>query len=133
MDNLKVKVTLYKDHLCIETLRPKEKVESFIPAGDGRIGCVLHGTKGRLGISKEALEWLKKVPTSHDDIGDVDAWETDKGKYCFGWLGGVYSIKSQGVTGSRTYSAESIPHVEIPNDVPEGAKQYVDGDDHEDD
>jgi len=125
-ENLKVQLTVYKDILCIETLNPEEKMEDFVPAGDGRIGCVLIGTENRLGISEEAMEWLKKVPTSHDDIGDVDAWKTNDGRQCFSWLGGVLSIKGEGCTGSSKYNVNDIPHIQIPNDAPEGVKQAID-------
>ena len=41
MTKLKVKVTVYKQQLCIETVDLKNTDDDFVPCGDGRIGCVL--------------------------------------------------------------------------------------------
>ena len=123
MDEIRVKITLYKEILCIETIKPDED-KYFVPVGNGRIGCVLIGTDKRLGISKEALEWLKEIPKSHDDIGDVDCWISVRG-WCFGWLGGLCSIKNKGITGSRSYTIESLPHITVDNDVPEEAIGFI--------
>lgn len=124
---LRVKVTVYQDLLCIETVQPVDDDKNFVPAGNGRIGCVIMDTEGRLGLSEEALEWLRKVSKSGDDIGDVDAWIAGNGKGVFSWLGGMFCIKPlNGISGSSTYDIDAIPHVTIPNDVPEGAKASID-------
>lgn len=125
MPKLKVKIGVYKNVLVIDA-DPKP-TDFFVPAGGSKIGCVLMHTDKHLGISKEALEWLKKVPKSHDDIGDVDCFESVEG-WCFSWLGGVKSAKKlKGLTGSRTYSPEKLPHVTIENEVPDEAKKVIDG------
>jgi len=124
--SLKVKVTVYKNQLCIETVEPKKEDDDFVPAGDGRIGCVLINTEDKLGLSEEAVEFLRKTKQSRDDIGDVDTWKTNDGKGCFAWIGGMFSIKGDQAEGSRKHDVDAIPYVTIPNDTPDGAKVIID-------
>ena len=126
-NDLLVLVTVYKEILCIETLPKAEHDDSFIPAGNGKIGCILIDTKGKLGISAEAKTWLDKVPRSGDDIGDVDAFKSKKGG-CFGWLGGVFVLKdlTTNMSGSRNYDIDAIDFEAIPNDTPKEAKEVID-------
>lgn len=114
---IRVKVTVYKNVLVIDAVKPKHD-KNFVPAGGSRIGCVLMDTAKHLGISAEAKEWISKnVKNCHDDIGDIDSWQladANKG-YCFSWLGGIKSIKSVGIEGSRTFNIHALPHKTIPN------------------
>lgn len=123
----KVKLTVYKDVLVIETVEPEnENYPGWVPIGPGKIGCVLCNTKRGLGASQEALDWLGKVPRSRDAIGDVDWWACADGTKAFSWLGGVCSIKRRGAEGSRNYEVFKKDCVEIPNDVPEKAQKAID-------
>ena len=128
MENLKVKATEYKGILVFETLRPEEgQTEDFVPAGDGRIGCVLVDST-KLGVSPEAMELLKQVRRSGDDLGDPDVFKSGN-KVVFGWLGGVFAIKHPDhCEGSSTYDANLLERVcqTIENEPPQGAKEAID-------
>ena len=125
MTKLKVKVTVYKQQLCIETVDLKNTDDDFVPCGDGRIGCVLINTKNKLGLSEEAVVWLRNLKKSCDDIGDVDTFITGNGKGCFSSLGGMFSIKGDGATGSRTHDIDAIPYITITNDTPATAMRVI--------
>lgn len=125
--NLKVKVHAYRGMLIIETVDPdNDNYPGWTPCGGTRIGCVLANTRTALGISHEAMEFLKKVPRSRDDIGDVDWWKCNDGTYAFAWLGGQFSLKSPDSTGSRTYEVAPEHCVPIPNNPPLEAMDAVD-------
>ena len=125
-DKIKVRLTVYCDRLCIETQEPFfEETDYWHPINDARIGCVLENTKERLGASQEAIEWLRAVKRSGDAIGDVD-WSRTKNGAAFSWMGGVKHIASPGAEGSRTFEVMPDECVIIPNDVPEGAKDFID-------
>jgi len=132
------RITAYKDiivcELVAEASIPNEVVTTIDTPGN--IGQVIMNTKEHLGVSKEALELLKTVKKGHDSLGDVDWFSTMNGAaHAFGWIGGPYAIKDpKTCEASRQYVIGEF--VEIPNDVPEGAKQAIDagdtGDDEED-
>ncbi len=125
---LKVRVTAYKGLLVIDTEPPFERTETFIPRGGTQIGCTLLGTKDQLGISEEALVLLQTVRKSHDAIGDLMWWKAGD-QFCFGWIGGVKSLKDPSICeGDRDYGIHPGEYVTIPNDVPEGAKTAIDND-----
>jgi len=126
MENLKTKVTAHKGIIVIETKDPAAD-NDFIPAGGSRIGCVLINTKDRLGISGEALELLKKIPRSGDDIGEVDTFTSNKRGDVFTWLGPVCRLVDPvGASGSQTYDIGNIEFNIIPNEVPEKAAAAID-------
>lgn len=126
MENLKTKVTAHKGIIVIETKDPVADSD-FIPAGGSKIGCVLANTKDRLGISGEALELLKKIPRSGDDIGDVDSFTSDKSGDVFTWLGPACRlVDPASASGSRTYDIGNIEFNTIPNEVPKRAAAAID-------
>jgi hypothetical protein len=125
-DKLKVKVCAYKGYLVIEVLHPESPQENWHPIGPGRIGCVLADSKTMLGVSAEALEFLRKVPRSHDAIGDVDWWACDNGRKAFSWIGGVKAIFGSNAEGSRKFTMYPDDCIGIPNVVPEEARAYID-------
>jgi hypothetical protein len=123
---MKVKLTVHRDVLVIETVEPEnENYPGWVPVGPGKIGCVLCDTKRGLGASKEALNWLQRVQRSHDDIGDVDWFACDNGTKAFGWIGGLCSLKDRDAMGSRTFQVFPEDCTVIPNDVPEEAKKVI--------
>lgn len=125
--NVKVKITVHRDVLVIETQDiDNDDHPDWTPVGNGSLGCVLSNTKTWLGVSPEALEWLKTVPRSHDDIGDVDWFSTEKAGKCFAWLGGKKSLKTKNATGSQYYQVFPDDCILIPNDVPEEAIKIID-------
>ena len=123
--NLKVKVTAYKQNLIIETIDEKED-ENFFPVGGTRIGCTLIETDNLLGMSDEAVELLKTLKKSHDDIGDICAWKTDDNKNCFGWIGGFKKIVNIETAEGDNSGIADIKHVTIENDVPQEAQDVID-------
>lgn len=123
---MKVKLTVFSDVLVIETVEPEnENYPGWVPVGPGKIGCVLCDTKRGLGASQEALDWLKGVKRSHDDIGDVDWFAVNDGTKAFGWIGGLCSLKSRGCDGSRSFQVFPEDCTIIPNDVPDEAKKAI--------
>ena len=126
-DNIIVKVTCHKNRLVIKGPDENFVHANWVPLAPGLVGSMLRNTAEHLGVSEEALAWLKKVRRSRDAIGEVDWFEAQKGIHCFGWLGGLRAIFSDGAEGSRSYVVpEPGGYIVIPNDVPEGARKYID-------
>lgn len=127
IQNVKVKLTVWRDHLVIETQNPEDLTyPGWTPVGGTRIGCVIENTKVALGVSEDAFAWLEKVPKSRDAIGDVDWWACTDGMKAFAWLGGTKSIKSRECDGSHKYDVFPGDYVPIPNDPPKEAMVAVD-------
>ena len=127
MKNVKVKLFAYRNMLIIETVNPEDpNYPGWVPAGGTKIGCVIANTKTALGISEDALEWLKGVKRSRDDIGDVDWWACNDGTKVFAWMGGVYSIKSRDADGSRHHEVFPDDYVPVPNNPSQEAMDAVD-------
>jgi hypothetical protein len=132
MSDVLVKVTAYKDHLVLTAVmkHPDRKTPEWVPFGEGNIGCVLIDSKKNLGVSKEALELLKKIPPGRDDIGDVDWWKCNDGKYAFSWLGSTHSVKhikvNHELTGSRNYKVHEGQFQDIPNEPDPEAIAVID-------
>ena len=95
------------------------------PESGGQLGFVVDAAF--CDISPEAIDILKKIPKSHDDIGDVDVFKAEDGRVIFAWIGGPQSgiDPKAGVTGSSTYSPELLvpnPNVVAPYDF----KEFID-------
>ena len=121
-------VTAYKGKLVIELLATKSIPNEVTTSLDtlGVFGQVIENTKEHLGVSKEAMELLKKVKKGHDDLGDVDWFKANNDHYVFGWIGGPYAIVDpMKAEGSSTYVVPN-DYIEIENNVPDGAKAYLD-------
>lgn len=126
-DNVKVRLTVHRDVLVIETVSPDDaNYPGWVPVGPGKIGCIIMNTKVALGASEEALAWLRGVKRSRDDIGDVDWFACGDGNKAFGWLGGLYSVKNRQAEGSRSYEVFPDDCVRIANEPPVEAKAAVD-------
>ena len=125
---LHAKVTAHKGILVLELLAEKSIENEVVTTLDtpSTIGQVIMDTGAHLGVSAEALELLKGIKRGHDDLGDVDWFSASDGEAVFGWLGGPKRLcNPTKIEGSSSYSA-SLPHVLIPNDVPEGARECID-------
>ena len=123
---MKVKVTEYKNILIIETLKP-EKDKNFMPVTElGKVGSVLMDTEKHLGISEEALAFMRKLQVSGDDIGEVDAWQTTDGRGCFGWLGSLNRFVSPDATLSNS-GFGNIKFITIPNESNKQAIEAIEG------
>jgi hypothetical protein len=124
----KVRVTVYRENLVIETLPPFTQSETFIPNGDGRFGCVLLDTATNLGVSQEALDFMRKVPRGSDDVGDIMWWGAGTGESCFAWFGGPCAVKSnpKGLVTDRDFRSPVSDYTLIPNDTGSGAMEHLD-------
>lgn len=120
---MKVKVTEYKNYMVIETLEP-DKDDNFIPVGGNQIGCTLKDTEKYLGISEEALKFMKGLEISGDDIGEVGTWMS-KGKGYFSWIGPIKRLVGPNVTLSNT-GFQDVPFIKIRNDVSKEAREAID-------
>jgi hypothetical protein len=125
MNELKVKVTAYKQNIIIETIDRKED-KNFVPFGGSRFGCVLIETDKYLGMSEEAFKLLKTLKKSHDDIGDVTTWKTNDNKDCFAWIGNLKKIVNMEKAEGDKDGIIDIKHVTIENDVPPEAQKLID-------
>ena len=86
------------------------------PTGGQKIGCVVGNTKGQLEISQEALDLLKTLENSLDDIGDVDWWWCEGGTHAFAWLGPIFRIvKIADAEGARDTTIHPKHCTIIPN------------------
>jgi len=124
MKDLKVKVTAHKNYIIIEPLQFEEEKDKLYPVGNGRVGTVLIGTDKYLGMSKEAVENLKRIKKSSDAIGDVQAFTSVKGD-CFSWLGGMKAFFDVRKAEGDRDGIKDIAHVTIPNDVPDQAMAAI--------
>ncbi len=120
---MKVKVTKYRGVVVIETLKP-EADKDFVPVGSGKVGSVLTNTGKHLGISKEALAFMKKLSVSSDDIGEVDAWKAGD-RDCFGWLGPLDRPVGPNAELSNTGWA-NIAYIDIPNETSKRLTKKID-------
>lgn len=135
-DRLEMRVAVgeYRGYIVVEALKPEEKADVFYPAGGSRIGCVLLDTRKHLGISKRAYALMTQVRRGHDDLGDLDAFETrDKrtnkltGKWCFAWIGPVINcINSAEAETARDCDMYRLPHNTIRNYVRSEVKRLID-------
>lgn len=120
-------VTAYKNHIVVEYKTKKSNDIVTTPFDTGSLGYVVADV-GCVAISKEAHELLSHIKHSHDDIGDIDIFDLDKGGYAFGTLGGMYFIAN--VNEAEGSSSFVVPPLEdfqlIENNVPDGAKDAVD-------
>jgi hypothetical protein len=119
-------VTAYRGRIIVELKARKPIPGEVILGGNSQMGVhIIKDTAHNLGVSHEALELLKKVRRSPDANGELD-WSRDAdGKACFGWRGGDCLIVSpETCFGSSKFNVRSC--VDIPNQVPEGARRQLD-------
>lgn len=122
---MRTQVFAYKGHIGILS-DPKAEGLLNEPLKPGQLGFVVKASC--VDISPEALDLLKKVPGSSDDIGEVDAHKSNDGDAVFSWLGGPRkTFMPDQVTASNDYHPELLmtsPIVTIPEDF----IKYVDED-----
>lgn len=116
---MKVKVTEHRGFLAIEALEPEVAHPDWAPIGPGRIGCVVNNTKTSLGLSKEALAIISKLP-KRDSLGVLVWFSTSpKGESAaFGWMGGALCIIDPKEADMGRATSEHLGHwIDIPNDT----------------
>ena len=100
----KTKVIVYKDYLVIDSSLDSDGLINK-PDQPGQLGFVMDATM--VGFSAEAKKWLLHVQKSHDDIGSIDIFESDRPVFC--WMGGPKAVFARGhVEGSSTYDASLL-------------------------
>lgn len=125
------RVTAYKGHLVIELLTTKSIPGETAVSMDNpqRFGQVIMNTEKNLGVSQEAIEVMKTLKRGRDSLGAVDWFATstaDGPAHAFSWIGGQYAIVNpEDTETSRQW--EMGKYVTIPNDVPQGAIDAIDG------
>jgi len=123
---MKVKATVYKGYLVIETFNPEESHPDFTPAGNGKLRCVINNAKRNLGLSAEAVKFLQNVQPGSDPAGDLMWFSTNKGVTAFGWRGSPYSLKTAQAVGGWDFKVQEGHYQTILNETPEGARQAID-------
>lgn len=121
------RITAYKGMLVLELLATKSISNEVATSLDtpGNMGQVIMDTAKHLGVSIEALELMKPLRRGHDDLGDIDWFQSTGSGDCFAWLGGPYAIKDP--KKLETSSSWRIgAHQVITNEVPAGARQFID-------
>ena len=120
-------VTAYKNHIVVEYKTKESNDIVTTPFDTGSLGYVIADV-GFVAISKEAHELLSHVKRSHDDIGDIDIFELDKGGYAFGSFGGMYFIANvDEAEGSSSFVVPPLEEFQLmENNVPDGAKDAID-------
>ena len=119
---MRTRVFLYKNKLGIES--HPEEAEGLInkPLDPGQLGFVLDASK--VDFQQEAINWMKNLATTGDDIGDVDAFKTDDGKVIFAWLGGpMTAIGSNHITPC-TSDFDLLIATEF--ETPQDFKEFID-------
>jgi len=92
------------------------------PLEKGQLGFICKIDK--CSFSQEAIDLLKQIKPSNDDIGDVDIFNSDKGPM-FCWLGGPMKVLHLALEGSKDYNPSLLPEAsEV--EVPESFKNFVD-------
>jgi hypothetical protein len=130
---VRTQVFAYKGFVGIKS---DVKAEGLIndPMKPGQLGFVVNAAS--VDIQPEALDLLKQVKKSGDDIGEVDVFESsDKLEadkvVVFAWLGGPLKLLNPSdseCTGSSTYNAallKSSPKVETPQDFIEAIDRIL--------
>lgn len=115
-NNERTQVFAHKDYLGIKS---SVKAEGLLndPKAKSQLGFVVKAKY--VDIQPEALELLKQVKQSGDNIGDIDIFQSSKG-VIFSWLGGSLKVcKPSEIKGSNTYDSslvKSNPNIETPQD-----------------
>lgn len=114
---MKTKVFEYKGYVGIQSSLEAEGLLNE-PDQPGQLGFVVDANY--VEISPKALEVLKKIPKSNDDIGDIDVYQTEDKKVIFCWLGGPLKvICPDEVSGSSSYNANLLKpskNVKVPQE-----------------
>jgi len=132
-DDLKVRVLAYDNKLFFVPNEPFYNIDNqWFPANDkGRLGSVLAYSNLNLGVSREALELMRKIKRGRDGVGDIDWFKMNDGSCSFSWWGWLYrvmtptdSVSARGFT-IRDRDCVIIKNV-ITDEMISGYNKYVD-------
>jgi hypothetical protein len=102
---MRTQVFAHKGYIGIKS---DVKAEGLLndPMKPGQLGFVLDAAY--VDVQPAALELLKKVKKSGDDIGEIDVYKSpDKTYFC--WLGGPLKVSDPcKITGSNVYDASLL-------------------------
>lgn len=120
-------VTAYKNHIVVEYKTKESNDIVTTPFDTGSLGYVVADV-GCVAISKEAHALLSDIKHGHDDIGDIDIFDLDKGGYAFSTFGGMYFIANvDEAEGSSSFVVPPLEEFQLmENNVPDGAKDAID-------
>jgi hypothetical protein len=122
---VKTNVFAYKGFIGIESSPEAEGLMND-PTHPRELGFILDAA--HVNFSPEAVEELKKVKKSGDDLGEIDIFEASEGRVIFGWLGGpLKAFKPELIEGSKSYDASLIKASEKPVAIPVEFKEFIDG------
>lgn len=129
MGTLHATVTAYKGLICIE-LHADKSIEGEVTTSldnPGAFGQIVHNTKEHLGVSAEAIELLKLIK-GRSSMGVIEWFPTGGNQHSFGWVGGHCKLINPLDANLEAGRGYVVPddYVLIDNNVPEGAKQYID-------
>ena len=108
-------------HKGIVGIQSDPKAEGLLndPMLPGQLGFVVDAKF--VDIQPEALELLKQIKQSGDDIGEIDVYESEVG-VIFSWLGGPLKASNPlEITGSNCYDASLLKA----NDTVVPPKEFV--------
>jgi hypothetical protein len=120
-------ITAYRGRLIITLLADHSIPGEVITSQDNPRfpGQVIYDTARNLGVSREALQLLRDLPASSEEVGDLNWFHIDKDKPMFFWRGGRHAIFSPDyICAAREFSIRD--HVCIPNRVPADARAQLD-------
>lgn len=93
------------------------------PLNKGQLGFVVDAKY--VDIQPLALEILRKIRKSGDDIGDVDVYKTENDQIIFSWLGGPLKVLiHEEVSGSNSYDPSLLTACDTV-ETPEDFKKFV--------
>lgn len=119
---MRTKVFAYKGFIGIQSDFNAEGLLND-PSKPGQLGFVVDADF--CDIQPEAIELLKKIPKSGDDIGDVDVFKAGE-KVIFAWLGPMLRVLdlNREISGSSSYNPRLLKPANF--DTPEQFKQFID-------
>jgi hypothetical protein len=121
---MRTTIFAYKGFVGIQSHPEAEYIVA--KTGNGNLGVVVDA-RG-VDVSPEALELLKQVPKSRDDIGEFDVFQSGE-LVIIGWLGGYKrGFRPEYITGSSSYNPDllkPVDGVEVPEDFKQNINNYL--------
>lgn len=120
-------ITAYRGRLIITLLANRSIPGEVLSSQDNPRfpGQLICDTARHLGVSKEALRLLRRLPACDKEAADLNWFELEEGTPTFFWRGGRYAVLSpEYCCVAKEFDIRE--HVSIPNRVPAGARAQLD-------
>ena len=119
---MKTQIFVHKGFLGIKSSLDAEGLLND-PTDGNQLGVVVDASCCE--FQQAAIDRLKKVPKSHDCIGDVDVFQAED-KVVFAWMGGLLAVfkEDDDISGSSTYSPELLKPAEF--ETPQDFVEFID-------